>query len=93
MGLDPGEQVGASSLLGGQAFGAERAHLTIEPIDIDRQRPVIVDHDLAAHDHGCYVCAHRAFHKGLDNIEFRIDPWIARHPVEVDEDCVTLHAR
>jgi hypothetical protein len=50
IGLDRGEQVGAGPLLGCQALGAERSHLAIESIDIDRQWPVVFDHDLARDD-------------------------------------------
>jgi len=62
IGLDLPEKIGVRSLLGGEALGAERAHLTIEPFDVDCARPMILDHDLSA-DHDCSYVRARAPNK------------------------------
>src|SRR5271166_2763590 len=90
IGLDPGEEVSARPLFRGQALGAEPAYLAIEGVDVDRLWPVVLDHDPAANDDCRDIGAHRAFDKGLGNVEIRVDPRVARHPVEIDEDRVAL---
>jgi hypothetical protein len=50
IGLDLLEEVGVRPLLGGKALGTERAHLPIEPINIDCTRLMIFNHDLPADD-------------------------------------------
>jgi hypothetical protein len=93
IGLDAGQEVGASPLLLCQALGTERAHFAIESVHVDRQRPVVLDHDPAADDYRRNVDTHRTLDKGLGNVELRVDPGIARHPVEIDKDRVALHTR
>src|SRR6516162_2579485 len=92
IGLDPGEEVGACPLFRGQSLGAEPAYLAIEGVDVYRLRPVVLDHDPAADDDCRDIGAHRTLDKGLGDVEIRVDPGIARHPVEIDEDRVALHA-
>src|SRR5215831_211996 len=93
IGLDLLEEVGVRPLLGGKAPGTERAHLAIEPLNIDRMRLTIFNHDLSP-DNDCRdVSAHRALHKRVGDVEFRVNPWVARHPVEIDENCIAFHAR
>jgi len=53
---------------------------------------VVFDHDPAANDDCRDIGAHRAFDKGLGNVEIRVDPRVACHSVEIDEDRVALHA-
>src|SRR5271155_3990896 len=92
IGLDLPEKVGVRPLLGGKALGTERAHLAVETVNVDRARLMILNHDLPADDDSGDVRAHGTFHKGVGDVEFRVDPGIARHPVEIDEDCIALHA-
>ena len=33
-----------------------------------------------------------ALHKGVGDVEFRVDPGVPCHPVEIDEDRIALHA-
>src|SRR5262245_60979348 len=50
IGLDFPEEIGPRSLLGGEALGAELAHLSVETLYVDRARPMILDHDLSPDD-------------------------------------------
>src|SRR6266516_6608475 len=93
IGLELPEQIGARPLLGREALGAECAHLAVETFHVDRARLVILDHDFTPDDDCGDIRAHCAFHEGVDEVEFRVDPGIARHPVEVNENRVTLSAR
>jgi hypothetical protein len=38
------------------------------------------------------VGAHSTFDERLGDVEFRVDPGVAHHPAEVDEDRIALHA-
>ena len=60
IGLDLPEKVGVRPLLGGEALGAERAHLAVETLYVNRARPMVVDHDLSADDDGGDVRTHGA---------------------------------
>ena len=53
---------------------------------------MILDNNVTPDDDGGHVRAHCAFHKSIGDVEFRVDPGIARHPVEIDENCIALHA-
>src|SRR4051794_30819044 len=81
IGLDLPEKVGVRPLLGGEALRTERAHLAIETLYVDRARLMILNHNLPADDDCGDVRTHGAFHKGLGDVKFRVDPGIARHPV------------
>ena len=52
---------------------------------------MVLDHDPAADDNGCDIDTHCAFDKGFGDVELRVYPRIAGHPVEIDEDRVALH--
>ena len=95
-GLDVGlyfaKKVGVRPLLGGEALGTERAHLSVETFYIDCAGLMILNHDFPPDDDSGDVRAHGAFHKGVGDVKFRVNPGIASHPVEIDEDRIAFHA-
>src|SRR5215469_2436746 len=92
IGLDLPEEVGVRPMLGGKAFCTERAHLAVETLHVNRPRLMVLDHDFSPDNDSGDVRAHGAFHKGVSDVKFRVDPGIARYPVEIHENCIALHA-
>src|SRR5215471_5578227 len=92
IGLDLFEKVGVRPLLGSEALGTERAHLAVEALYVNRPRLMVLDDDFSPDDDGGDVRTHGAFHKGVSDVKFRVNPGIARYPVEIDENRIALHA-
>src|SRR5438132_6422323 len=78
IGFDLPKQVGAHPLLGGEALRTEFAHLAVETFHIDRARLMVLDHDLSRDNDCGDDGTHGALDKGVGDVEFRVDPGIAR---------------
>lgn len=91
IGLYLAKKVGMRPLLGGEALGTERAHLSVETLYVDCAGLMILNDDLPP-DESVDVRAHSAFDKGVDDVKFRVDPGISRDPIEIDKDRIALHA-
>ena len=63
------KKVGVRPLLGGEALGTERAHLSVETLYVDCAGLMILYDDLPPDDDSVDVYARGAFHKGVDDVE------------------------
>src|SRR5215472_10528139 len=85
IGLDLLEKVGVRPLLGSEALGTERAHLAVDALYVNRPRLMVLDDDFFPNDDGGDFRAYSAFHKGVSDVKFGVNPGIARYPVEIDK--------
>jgi hypothetical protein len=52
-----------------------------------------LNHNLSPDNNSGDVRAHGAFDKGFDDVEFWIDPGIAHHPAQINEDRVAFQIK
>src|SRR5687768_13465799 len=74
IGLDAREHVRTLSVLLGQAFRAELAHLGKEGLHVEELQFLVLHGDATADHHGIHVAAHRTLHEGFDDVRARVEP-------------------